>query len=214
MLTWNDAVGQMRVSGRNQAFFAHALLQHPRDAGMLPAVGAPSGQRATYSVRLAEGDALYVYDYGTSYLAKLVKAARAPLAAMETTLRESPGSSVLGATAIGALLGLALGGSKESTLVGAIVGGMVGLSAVSVANADSSPATSDVSRDVLKAALKAMQVRAAAQSPATTPATIATGADAWPKRLPATTTPVVRKATSKPTATMRRRLSPTKRGTP
>lgn len=214
MLTWNDAIGQMRVSGRSQAFFAHALVQHPRDAGMLPAVGVPSGQRATYSIRLADGDALYVYDFGASYLAKLVKAARAPLAAMETTLRESPGSSVLGAAGIGALLGLALGGSKESTLVGAILGGMVGLSAVSVANAESSPATSDASRDVLKAALKAMQARAEAQIAASTPATIASSADAEPRRLPATTTPVVRKRGSKPLATAKRRPSPTTRRTP
>jgi hypothetical protein len=118
----------------------------------------------------------------------------------------------MGATAIG--VGLALGGSKESTLVGAIAGGIVGLSSVTVANAQSSPATSNASRDVLDAAFKAMQVRAEAENAARTPATTAGDRDAAPKKLSAT--PRRRRrgnAPEAPIATAKRGLSPAKRGT-
>ena len=208
MMSWMQIVREMRDAGRAEATLGSAAMQHPRDAGMHHAVGVPSGQRATYALRLADGGALYVYDFGARYVAKLVVAARAPTTALEATLRQSPGSSVVGASAIGALLGLALGSSKESALVGASV------SAVSVANAESSPATSDASLDVLNAALETMRARVEASRAAGGPATLTGGQDATPKRLVGTSGSALRKRAREPKATAPRARPSAKKRTP
>ena len=76
---------------------------------------------------------------------------RPALADFERALREAPGSSVVGMIAAGALVGLALGRSKESALAGATIGGLAALAGVGVANAQSAPEVTDAATRMLAA---------------------------------------------------------------
>lgn len=120
-------------------------VEHPRDAGLGLGVGMPVGQRADYSLDLDDGIRLAVQDFGTQYLARLEK--KPPSTSLEKTLQESPGASVAGMIAFGALAGLALSRSKDGALAGAAIGGLAALAGVTVANASSSPATSKAAAD-------------------------------------------------------------------
>lgn len=116
-------------------------ITHPSGAGLVATLGFPLGQSASFSAPLDDGRALWVNDFGSHYEAQLLphQSTFAPAhvpasggAAIEDFLRESPGTSFLAATALGALFG-ALTRTKEGTMAGALMGGVVGLSAVSVA---------------------------------------------------------------------------------
>lgn len=148
-LTWAAAIEWFRKNPVGQIFriFPHQI-QHPKDAGMTPALDMPEGQRTTYRMMITDTQDLVVRDFGTRYEACLEL--RPTPQGLEKMLTESPGSSVAGAVAAGALLGLLFGRSKDSVLVGAALGGLAGLSGVAVANAKSSPKTSKVAVDLLK----------------------------------------------------------------
>jgi hypothetical protein len=69
---------------------------------------------------------------GTATPARGAAPARPHSGGIEQAIKESPGTTLLVTTALGALFG-ALGGSKNSAMTGALVGGVAGLAAVSVA---------------------------------------------------------------------------------
>lgn len=114
-------------------------VEHPLDAGMSQSLGMPTGQRADYRLDVSDDWRLAVLDFGIHYDAWLESIVKR--SALENALRESPGSTVMGATALGALLGLAVGRSERSALTGAVIGGLAALTGVAVSNAEDRPRT-------------------------------------------------------------------------
>lgn len=137
---WLDVADALAQDGPGSAVVAWASqLPHPLDAGMRRVVTFPAvGQSEEYGLALPGGE-LRVRDFGTHYEATLL-----PRPTLETMLQREPGSAVLGAVVLGALLGTALGKSQESALTGALLGGLAGLAGTAVANAETSPATARV----------------------------------------------------------------------
>lgn len=111
-----------------------ARVDHPRDGGLSLALAARWGQRADYRRDLGDGRDLVVAELAEHYEASL--ALRPQFADFERVLAETPGSAVAGLVAAGALLGLALGRSNESAVVGALIGGAAALAGVGIANSD------------------------------------------------------------------------------
>lgn len=105
-----------------------ARVEHPRDGGMTLAVGLPVGQRVDYQMDIGSGQMLRVAEFADHYEARLMP--RATADEFERLLRDTPGSSVVGMIAAGALLGLILGRSKESALTGAAIGGFAAIAGV------------------------------------------------------------------------------------
>jgi len=126
-----------------------ARVEHPRDAGIVLAIGVPVGQRADYRLDVGGGHDLVVSEFAHGFEARLE--VRPALADFEKALRDAPGSSVVGMIAAGALVGLALGRSKESALAGATIGGLAALAGVGVANAQSAPEVTDAATRMLAA---------------------------------------------------------------
>lgn len=114
-----------------------ARVEHPRDAGMALAIGVPIGQRADYRLDVGGGHDLVVSEFAHGFEARLE--VHLALPEFERALKETPGSSVVGMIAAGALVGLALGKSKESALAGAAIGGLAALAGVGIANAQTAP---------------------------------------------------------------------------
>jgi hypothetical protein len=130
---------------------------------MLPSVSVPLGQRAEYRLDVGGGQDLVVSDFVQSYDAHLER--RPAFADFERALREAPGTSVVGLIAAGALVGLALGRSKESALAGATIGGLAALAGVGGATAETSSPVSNSAAKLLAAVNPlAPPVRAASAS--------------------------------------------------
>lgn len=139
-----------------------ARVEHPRDAGMVLAIGVPVGQRADYRLDVGGGHDLVVSEFAHGFEALLE--VRPALADFERALRDAPGSSVVGMIAAGALVGLALGRSKESALAGATIGGLAALAGVGVANAQSAPEVPDAATRMLAAMKPATTSAVASQA--------------------------------------------------
>lgn len=107
------------------------ILPHPKTFGMTTSVGLPEGQRADYRKQLARGAGFHVKDFGTHYEAHLDRV-HPDVNLVEHLRVDAPGTFVAGGAALGALAGLALGGSKDDVLVGAALGGL--LSAIAIEN--------------------------------------------------------------------------------
>lgn len=148
MHTWDQIIASLLKSGPTSiARVAAHHMQHPRDAGIAQTFGAPYGQRASYRALLTDGTTLCIADFGAVYEAHLEDPSPAPPPAPGVTAAET----VAGLTALGALLGLAFGGSKDSALAGALLGGVSGLATVAVTEADRTPATSKTALELAKA---------------------------------------------------------------
>jgi hypothetical protein len=124
-----------------------AQVEHPRDAGVVLTIGMPVGQRADYRLDVGGGHDLVVSEFAHGLEARLE--VRPALADFERALRDAPGSSVVGMLAAGALVGLALGRSKESALSGAMIGGLAALAGVGLANAQTAPEVTDAATRLL-----------------------------------------------------------------
>lgn len=124
-----------------------ARVEHPRDGGMALAMGMPVGQRANYRLDVGGGQDLVVAEFAYGFEARLER--RPTVADFEAVLRDSPGTSVVGLIAAGALVGLALGRSKDSALVGATIGGIAALAGVGVANAQTAPQVTEAATKLL-----------------------------------------------------------------
>lgn len=173
MMGFREPVRWLAVAGMLRAHplgcfirFSPAQVEHPRDAGMKPSLGLPLGQRADYRLDVGNGQVLVVSEFSAAFEARLE--ARPDFADLERMLRDAPGSTVMGMVAAGALLGLALGRSKDSALAGATIGGLAALAGVGVANAQSAP-------EVSAAALKLLgSVRSSTPPPTASPPVVKT----------------------------------------
>lgn len=146
-LTWDQVTLHLQRQPMSTITkLAPPQVQHPRDAGLHPSIGVPVGQRTDYRKNLPNGTQLCILDFGTHYEAKLEPVLR--LIDIESILRQAPGTSAAGSIATGALLGLAIGRSKEAALIGAVIGGLVGVVGVALANAETSPRVSDIASDL------------------------------------------------------------------
>lgn len=155
---WEDVINRLRSSPAGSIMrIPSTQIAHPLDANMVRTLGLPIGQRADFRVAIDERTAFHVRDFGGYYDAQLYSVL--PQAAVEppSVPREAPGATILGATAIGALLGAALGGTKDGALAGALVGGVAGLAAVGVSNADTSPETARAAKELLEVLAKTVR---------------------------------------------------------
>lgn len=105
---WADVAERLAAEPPGTRFrCARHLAEHPKDAGLAPSVDLPVGQRADF-----RGGSLRVQDFGTHYEACLDLPAAPPVS-------YAPTSAVEAGAALGGLVGLMLGRSRDSTLVGA-----------------------------------------------------------------------------------------------
>jgi hypothetical protein len=123
-------------------------VEEPRAGGLKATVALPVGQRGEYRLRFSPRKTLMVLDLGPSYRAWVEVAQASPL---ENQLRDSPGSTVVGMVAAGALLGLALGRTKDAALTGAALGGLAALAGVGLATAETAPRVSATAIDIMHA---------------------------------------------------------------
>ncbi len=150
MYTWNQIIANLIESGVDSvARVPVHQMQHPRDAGAQRTFGGPYGQRSSYRAAMSDGRTLCIEEFGATYEARIESfaAPASPASPSSTGAVET----IAGLTALGALLGLALGGKKENALTGALFGGVSGLATVAVAEAGRSPETSKAALEVAKA---------------------------------------------------------------
>ncbi|HJK92322.1 MAG TPA: hypothetical protein RMH85_01285 [Polyangiaceae bacterium LLY-WYZ-15_(1-7)] len=125
--TWDMVAAQLHFLPRGQFVRVEKrCVTHPLDAGFRKTLGLPRGQRADFRLELANCVGLHVQDFGSHYEAHLDQVDPACDVA-EHLRRDAPGTYVLGAVGLGALIGLAIGQSKEAALAGSVLGGLLGL---------------------------------------------------------------------------------------
>jgi hypothetical protein len=102
---------------------------------MTASIGLPIGQVANYRKTLRDNTPFRVNDFGTHYEAHL-EAVHCTLDLARYVPGEGPAAHVSGAVALGALLGSAVGKSKNAVLAGAAIGGLAAilLTAISLNN--------------------------------------------------------------------------------
>lgn len=115
-------------------------VEHPRDAGMRPSLGLPVGQCTDWRYKFPSCGGLHVRDFGTFYSAHLDRV-NPECDPVGHVMSDTP--QIAGGLALGALIGLALGNSKEAALVGAMFGGLLGLASTASA---AEPRTKRISR--------------------------------------------------------------------
>jgi hypothetical protein len=126
-VTWLQVAQHLKAKPVGTLFRVEKhLAQHPRDGGLHPSFGLPVGQQADYRLGYPNCGGLHVRDYGTYYVAHLdrVNPVCDPVGHI---VQDTP--NLASGAAIGALVGLLLGRSKEALLAGAAVGAVLGLAA-------------------------------------------------------------------------------------
>jgi hypothetical protein len=162
-LRWTVVAAILRAQPAGSiAWLPPARVEHPRAAGMTLTMGLPVGQRADYRLDVGGGQELVVTEFAHGFEARLDR--RPTVSDFESVLRNTPGTSVVGLIAAGALIGLALGRSKDSALVGATIGGVAALAGVGVANAQSAPRVAETASQMLTAMKTAVPVDVPAAS--------------------------------------------------
>jgi hypothetical protein len=127
--TWSDIARHLGAQPYGAVLRVEKYqVQHPRDAGMKPSMGLPLGQRGDWRFPAPGCGGLHVRDFLDCYTAHLdrVNPVCDPVGHV---VSDTP--QIAGGLALGALLGLALGKSKEAALVGALFGGILGLATAS-----------------------------------------------------------------------------------
>jgi hypothetical protein len=165
---WLEVAKQLQAAAPGTvARFRPAQVEHPRAGGMRVAVALPFNQRADYRLAVAPGQDLVVADFGTHYEAHLEIREAPPT--FEETLRTKPGTSAAQMVFGGALLGLAIGRSKEGAIAGAAIGGMAAMMGIGIANATTSPELTEAAMKMLTALATpaARPVRRRVRAPAT-----------------------------------------------
>lgn len=148
--SWREVAEALKTQALGTKFQVKpSLVRHPLDDGMRHGMGFPTGQRADYKMEIDDNHRLVVLDFGTHYLVHLEQVVTRPM--FESALQETPGTTVAGMVAVGALIGLALGRSKEGAIAGAAIGGLAALAGVAVANAESSPETAKMAASLTNA---------------------------------------------------------------
>lgn len=150
LLSWFQVASFLQAQEPGTHMFVRASqVEHPRDAGMMPSLSMPLGQRASYQLDMTASQRLTVLDFAKHYLARLDPVESGT--GWEAALRKAPGSTVMGTAALGALIGLACGRSQGAAFAGAALGGLVALAGVAVANAEGAPKTTDAATAILEA---------------------------------------------------------------
>jgi hypothetical protein len=180
--TWQQIVDALSRQGADATARVDAHhVEHPHDGGLTATFGLPRGQRATFRASLSDGGILFVDDFATFYEARIDRVAPAIQKAQPAPPNVNALGPALGLSALGALLGLALGQNERSAMTGALLGGAVGLGAVAINEADRSPESSKMALGLAQGlakiavssmssppprALPALRARAASTSPA------------------------------------------------
>lgn len=132
VITWNHVAAYLQQQPTHSSVGVMKWqVEHPQAAGLQRSLGLPVGQLADWRMPSCR-NGLHVREYVDRYTAHVDSvnphcdlpghlAADAPL--------------VVGAAAIGALVGLALGESPAAMLVGALLGGAVGAAAAGATEA-------------------------------------------------------------------------------
>jgi hypothetical protein len=195
IVRWNEIIEYLWNQPAGSVLRIPAIkTEHPRAGGLSLTLGLPVGQRANYGTWFTDGSVLAVTDFGTHYDVTMHRAVAPPppTPRVEPFLQHSPGASVLGLTALGALVGLAFGRSEEGALTGALIGGTAGLAAVAVGNAGVAPETSKQAADLIAAFGRALaESKARRESPQRSPRAAAhvQGSAKRPKALPSAARP-------------------------
>ena len=101
-------------------------LPHPEDAGATRSLGLPVGQSADFRWRVGSFCAgLHARDFHDHYEAHIDEVNPA-CDVVDHLRQDAPKAYVAGAAALGALVGLLLGRSKDATLMGAGLGALAG----------------------------------------------------------------------------------------
>ncbi len=142
-LTWNDIARHLSAQpAGTRIHLPTSQVEHPRAAGMSPGAGVPLGQRTDYRADISHGRRLEIADFGSHYECHLERSLTP--AEFDHAVRAEPSSTVAGATALGALLGVALGRDRRAALTGAVIGGIAALASAHLAAAPA-PHTRDTS---------------------------------------------------------------------
>jgi len=112
--TWTDIHDRLAAEPEGTRLrLPRPRVQHPLDGGLSRSIAAPVGQRADFRMTCGER-ILHVQDFGSHYEAFFAAAPDG---------EEAPGDP---AACTGALVALALAGTREATLVGALLGAALG----------------------------------------------------------------------------------------
>jgi hypothetical protein len=126
-ITWLQVAHHLKAKPAGTLFrLEKHQAQHPRDGGLHPSFGLPVGQRADYRLGYPKCGGLHVRDYGTYYVAHLDRV-NPNCDPMGHILQDTP--NLAGGAALGALVGLFIGRTKEALLAGAALGAILGLAA-------------------------------------------------------------------------------------
>lgn len=164
ILMWRDVIDYLNRQPAGAVVRIEAYrVEHPRDGGLGPMMGMPVGQRGDWGGVLSDGTLVAASDFGQYYDVTLHRPQLAPALAPPTATQPtftpestSPQAMILGLTAFGALLGLALGRSKDGMMTGALLGGATALTGIAVGSAQGSPETSRAALDALEMVTRAM----------------------------------------------------------
>jgi hypothetical protein len=149
LLSWFQVASFLQAQEPGTHVFVRASqVEHPRDAGMMPSLSMPLGQRASYQLDMTASQRLTVLDFAKHYLARLDPVESGT--GLEAALRKAPGSTVMGTAALGALIGLACGRSQGAAFAGAALGGLVALAGLALASAESAPKATDVATAIIE----------------------------------------------------------------
>jgi hypothetical protein len=126
-LTWSDVTNQL-VEQPQVEFLRvdKRAIAHPRDAGMVRSVGLPVGQLLDWRWPSTHCGPVHVREFLTYYTCHLDRA-NPHCDPVEHLAADTP--QLVAGAALGALVGIAFGQSKEAGLVGGLLGALLGAAA-------------------------------------------------------------------------------------
>lgn len=124
--TWAAVLAQLKAQPVGTVLrIPKHLLRHPTTAGADVSVGLPVGQSADFRWRLWDCSGMHARDFGTYYEVHIDRVDPS-CDCVEHLRQDAPGAYVAGAAALGGLLGILFGRSREAVLAGAGLGALVG----------------------------------------------------------------------------------------
>lgn len=161
--TWKSVISKLIALGSDAELRVPTEhIDHPLDAGMMKLDAGPDNEYFDYACRLQPRLWCRARQYADFYVARLIvlspeevgmsmqkapacAVARQPEASLANMLAESPGWTLLLASALGAAAGAVAGGGKGAA-VGALIGSGIGLATVGVSTAAGAPATAQAAQ--------------------------------------------------------------------
>ena len=137
--SWMAILEELRSSDHGTVLHVPtAKVEHPLDAGMKQSVGLWKGQRVDYRWSQNDCTCLHVHDLVDHFEVHLDEV-DPDCDLLMHLLRDAPGASIAGGTAIGALLGGLLGKSKDGALAGAAIGALASTLLVGLSDREGEP---------------------------------------------------------------------------